>query len=893
MTLTLLFCACAGQQKSETSAIQLAATDAAAVKTETQQAVPEGQLDEDVIPTAYRIELDINPELEEFVGAVEIDIDIRNPYTTIYLHGADLNVDGCVFEQNKTPIAASYKQLNEHGLAAVTLPVVPKEGAATLKFHYHAPFTKGLRGLYKVMSRKNAYAFTQFEATSARYAFPSFDEPRFKTPFQISVLSNLNHRVVTTTPLKNVTEREDGKKMHVFETTTPLPTYLLSFSVGELEIVNAPDIPANALRHRAIPFRAVTVKGQSEHVKYALKETPQILEAIERYFNVPYPFKKLDIIAVPDFRAGAMENVGAITFREIFLLIDAPHASANQKRRFANIMAHELGHMWFGNLVTTAWWDDIWLNEAFATWLAAKIVHQVYPQYDYPVLQWSNTRWAMGEDSLTHARQIREPIQSEHDISSAFDAITYQKGAQFLSMLETWMGEDAFRQGMTHYMNKHAFGNTTYQDLIDALETQTTKSITPVAKSFLFQPGVPYVTLSEKGLSQERYRPLGVNYSTEYTWHIPVCGAHTKGCTVLNQPTHAFHSSAQDQENTTTTLSKLSNEKHLNLNGAGYYRFWPGDDVFMSTKQSPTLSVLERMSFVDSVIARFEMGRLPVSDFIPFAARIVESEENLRISSQVIEPLTFILRNVPEEKRLERIQQLKPSFRKLFDRIGLFQKADESATITMVRPYMVDFFTFELNDNKSQRRLAEKAWDYLGFTLNGDVIKDAVPADLVPQILRAGLRQHGQQFNEIAINRFKSTYDPLTRSNLLSALSTQQSLAERKRFLELTRTEDTRENEVMMILMYSASQQPDWTWQFVVENYDAISQRIPVRQQARLTKILSYASDLIHLDTLDQFFGSKIEQMSGGPRQLSLSKEKIKINHALKSYINTPASGER
>ena len=385
---------------------------------------PETRLPAGVAPTAYRLHLTIDPRQQHFSGNVEIDIDVDTATTLIWLHGKSLNLtEAYALAAGGKKIDLQWSQDTPAGVASLTATSSLPTGKSTLMLTYKAPFDTNLDGLYKVFEADEAYAYTQFESTSARMAFPSFDEPAFKVPFDIQLTVPQDFEAITNTPVVSEGNENDGYKTIRFATSKPLPTYLIAFAVGPFDIIDWQAIPANKYREQPIPLRGITTRGKGDQIRYALRHTENIVLDMENYFDTRYPYAKLDLLAVPDFRAGAMENAGAITYREQLLLLDES-SSVRQKRNFLVTHAHELAHQWFGNLVTPVWWDDIWLNESFATWNASIILDRLYPEDNYRESLASGSHWVMRRDGLASARQIREPINRHADIGSAFNGIT-------------------------------------------------------------------------------------------------------------------------------------------------------------------------------------------------------------------------------------------------------------------------------------------------------------------------------------------------------------------------------------------------------------------------------------------------------------------------------------
>ena len=379
------------------------------------------------------------------------------------------------------------------------------------------------------------YAYTQFESIAARDAFPCFDEPGFKIPFDTTLVVPAGDEAVANT--HEIERKTEGGSLRVhFAPTLPLPSYLVAFAVGPLEIVPAPDVPPNAVRKRPLPLRGVTTKGHGKEIAYALAHAGEILAVLEQIFGIEYPYDKLDILAVPD-KGGAMENPGAVTFADELLLFDEKTAPVWQKRAYASVVAHEFAHQWVGDLVTAAWWDDIWLNEAFATWIGSKAADTWDPKVEAKLELLEGIQGAIGADALVSARAIRQPIESNNDIENAFDSITYEKGGGVLSMFERWVGADTFQRGLHEYLSQHRFGNATADDFLSAESTASGKDVKTAFHTFLDQPGVPFVEAEVQcgdggprlHLKQSRYLPLGSTGDPNKTWQIPVCARYQTG----------------------------------------------------------------------------------------------------------------------------------------------------------------------------------------------------------------------------------------------------------------------------------------------------------------------------------------------------------------------------
>src|ERR1700728_1354039 len=448
--------------------------------------LPKLRLGDDVRPLRYHLDLTLIPEQDTFTGRIEIDLDIRKAADIVWLNARTLKFDDAKFIQTGSTVAAKVETDKEFAGFAAAPALQP--GPAKLQIAFHGEFNKkGSDGLFKEQDGANWYVFAQFESIDARKAFPCFDEPGFKVPWQVTVHVKKEDSAVSNTPILSETAESDGRKKVVFAETKPLPSYLVAVAVGPFEYVDA----GKAGKNRT-PVRIITPKGKAMQAKYAAEVTGPLLAELENYFGIPYPYEKLDILSVPLFE-GAMENAGLITYLQSLALCDPALDRIDRQRQYAEIVAHEMAHQWFGDLVTTAWWDDIWLNEAFASWMASKVIHHWKPEWNTLIDEQNTRLGAMDQDSLVSARKIRQPIESNDDIANAFDGITYDKGEAVIGMFERFMGEEAFQHGVARYLRQYSWRNATAGDFLDSLGSGGNQAVGKAFSTFLDQAGVPLV----------------------------------------------------------------------------------------------------------------------------------------------------------------------------------------------------------------------------------------------------------------------------------------------------------------------------------------------------------------------------------------------------------------
>src|SRR5688500_12528553 len=469
----------------------------------------------DVVPRAQSISLTIDPARDDYSGIVVVDLDVRRPVTTFRFHSEEIAL-GQVDLRGPAGSVPITHAAGEESTVVLSTTTPLQIGKHTLTISFTNEFDRRSVGLYKTTRGPSPYVFTQFQAIDARKAFPVWDEPSYKLPYQLAVKIPAQLSAVFNTPVASEAVRDDWKSV-VFAPTKPVPAYMLAIAVGDFEFTPIPGL--------SIPARVVTVRGQSRLTGAAVEVTPPLLRALEEWFGIPYPYEKLDLIAVPEFWPGAMENPGAITFADRVLLSDPASATPSDRRSLASITAHELAHMWFGDLVTMEWWDDFWLNESFADWMGDKIVEQVYPEMGHELNELQSIQRVMTADGRATAEPIRKLDRTPQDAIASV-GLAYNKGKGVLSMVEQWLGPEAFRTGVNRYLRANAWGNAEAADLWAALAAEGQRKAPAVLGTFLDQPGFPLITFERLSgrrfrVSQERYASAGVTVPP-MKWLVPI-----------------------------------------------------------------------------------------------------------------------------------------------------------------------------------------------------------------------------------------------------------------------------------------------------------------------------------------------------------------------------------
>ncbi|HET7206572.1 MAG TPA: M1 family aminopeptidase [Terriglobales bacterium] len=582
-------------------------------------------------PDNYQLTLAPDFNKDNFAGDETIHIRILQPTSTITLNALDVEFHETTISSGSSTQTASVILDKEKQMATLAVAKQLPVGPATIHIRYGGILNDQLRGFYLSKANGRKYAVTQFEATDARRAFPSFDEPAYKATFDITTVIDKGDLAISNGPvLSDTPGPQEGKHTVKFATTPKMSTYLVALAVGDFEYIEgAAD---------GIPIRVWATPGKKEMGRFALEAAEQCMKYYDQYFGMKYPFKKLDLIGLPDFAAGAMENTAAITFRDVALLVDENKAPTSAKKGIATVITHEMAHQWFGDLVTMEWWDDIWLNEGFATWMESKPVEAWKPEWRLDLSDVSDTGDALNVDSLQNTRPIHQPADTPAQIQELFDGIAYGKTAAVLRMLESYLTPDTFRAGVNAYLQAHAYGNATRTDFWNALARASHKPVDRIMPTFVDQPGAPVVSVRSecKGnetrvtLSQRRffYDEDLLKKSTVELWQVPVL---LKGNVESTGQPELL--SAREQ---TFTIPGCNGWVFGNANAQGYYRNGYDSGTFqqMTHNAEKNFSPAERIVLLRDVWAAVRAGQQPISDFLTLADAL-QSERNSDVISQM------------------------------------------------------------------------------------------------------------------------------------------------------------------------------------------------------------------------------------------------------------------
>jgi len=856
--------------------------------------IPHAQLSGNIIPQGYRIDMKMDPDAKGFSGVVEIDVEIANPTDKIWLHGKHMTVSSAMAMIGGEQVPLAFTELPAadapSGVANLTSETVLPAGKATLKLAYETPFNQALNSAYQVKRGGEGYIVTQFEPLGAREAFPSFDEPKYKVPFTLSITAPKDDFVYANTPETGTSPTADGWVKHDFATTRPLPTYLVAFGAGPYDVVVSEDIPPNSVRKTPLELRGMTAKGSGEQIKYGLAGTEPILTALEEYFGTPYPYEKLDLIAAPEYAFGAMENPGAIVYREYLMLLneDSP---LRQKRAYNGVHSHELAHQWFGNLVTPVWWEDIWLNEAFATWMGNKGTSMAYPDGNYDRNTLRSALGAMNIDSLSTTRKVREPLARSENVMDQFDGITYRKGGGVLSMFESYVGEEKFRDGVRLHMKRYADDVATGDDFFQSIaDGSGNPDVADAMKSFVDQPGVPLVGasmqcetdgvdiegLTELSLGQTRYAPLGSKTEQGQMWKIPVCAKFGYGDETVKQCTLMKGKSATIIPNHES--GKCADWVTLNENGAGYYRFTMDTPEWASLIANlDKLNTREALTVQDSLVSAFRAGEVESAVFLKGLEAFAKHPE-YDVVSGAGALLGFMDSELDAEEGVAKL------VRDMFAERYAANVGKDTVEGNLLAPTLASRLVYLGQDKKLTSEMEAKGAAYLG--LNGKANKKAIASNMVGLALAQAMKANGDAaygpLLEMATNG-----TAFEKGSALGALSatTDKTIADKLRGLALDADSPLtgrQANSLVGGLIRSDDHGED-TWNWLKENFVTfVERKVP---DVRLGGMPGFGGRFCSNEGRDEvkaFFESQADIIPGYERSLAQTVERIELCAALK-----------
>jgi alanyl aminopeptidase len=836
---------------------------------------PTLRLPDNIQPSHYAVDLTVVPDRDTFRGAVDIDIDIRTALPLIWLNAADLEMQEASFQPASGPAAKARVVDGGKDFAGLSFDHAVS-GRGVLHVAYQGKISRNSSaGLFQMKEGDQWYVYSQFEPTDARRAFPCFDEPEFKVPWQLTLHVPKDDVAVANAPELSETDEPDGMKAVKFKESKPLPSYLVALAVGPFDIVDAGKVGKT-------PLRIITPRGKGGNAKFAVESIPQLLKLLEEYFGISYPYEKLDSIAMP-ISNFAMENAGLITYGESLLLSKSEDDTLNRQRECAIVTAHEMAHQWFGDLVTTAWWDDIWLNEAFASWMENKIVGQWKPDWHVDVTVVNDRLGAMREDSLVSTRKIRQPIESNDDIANAFDGITYQKGEAVIRMFEAWIGEDKFRKGIRQYLKQHAWGVATAKEFEAAISSAAGHNIAPAFDTFLNQAGVPEISVALDctgkpvlQLSQKRLLPTGSQGSARQTWQIPVCVAYESGGS-----THHQCELLSDPRSKMVLASAKSCPVWLEPNDGenGYYQVDYKNGLLdkVLAEQGSHLSLAERVGVLGNVESLVNSGDLSAQ-----AALALVSEFSQDPNREIVSAATGIAGivkddAVPDQLREKGARFIREVFGKRALELGWTSKPDEGRDARLMRQQLVPFVAAV----GEQRELIDGA-ELLARKWLSD--RTAIVPDMIPDVLHVAAEFGNSELFDALHEAAVKERNQEQRERIIRALGAFRDPEIARRALALTLTKEFDARESFYALLFGPLVYPETRelpFQFVRQNIDTLLTVIPREVGEDYAAVLPSVGrafcDASHRDAVRTFFQDRVKSFTGGPRILAQVLEEIDL----------------
>ena len=842
------------------------------------------RLPSSVVPSHYRIKLEPDLEKATFIGSVEIEVEVNSPTDTIQMNAADLAIQSARVVDSvgsNTEVADIFLDAEMERLT-LSFDSQISPGPHTIVAEFTGVLNDQLHGFYRSTFTDDdgvdhTIATTQFESTHARRAFPCFDEPAFKASYGVTLIVPSEQFAVSNGPIISETDLKNGQREVVFEDTMVMSTYLVAFIVGPFEATDPVDV-------NGVPLRIVHPIGKGHLTDYSLEAGAFALEFFSKYYGIPYPGQKLDMVAVPDFAFGAMENLGCITYREVLLLVDKDRSTEPELLRIADVIAHEIAHMWFGDLVTMEWWNGIWLNEAFATFMATMAsdnFNRDWGRWNQFSLERS---MAFDVDSLKNTRPIEIEVNSPVDAEGMFDLLTYEKGGSVLRMLEQFLGEEEFQDGISYYLNKHKYANTETNDLWDAIEHVTNQPARRIMDSWIFQRGYPLVSasVSEDGstihLEQDRFLYTRDDTTDATIWSVPVVLKVGSGSGV-SEIRYLL-----EEKSSEVKLDSPADWVVVNAGGSGFFRARYTKDMLKSVSSSmfSNLSSIERYGLVDDTWSSVMAGRTSAADFLEFA-RSFQLETDLDVWTVLSGCLSSLEKLVEGEAENQYRAVVRDLAQPGLDRLGWEPGDTDSPRDLELRGLFIRLLANVGNDDLA----LENAGD-----LHDSYLRDAgsVEPNMAAAVTGVVASKGDTAKYDLFLKKYRNPSTPQEERRYQSALSAFPGEAEMKRTLAMTLdgTVRTQDAPYLLAVCMRNKYQGHLAWDFVKENWDKINEAFPSNSIVRmLSGVTSLSQDEQAADVLAFFENHDVPQ---GQLTLQQTLEKLGVNVAFRERESTSFS---
>ncbi|XP_045180065.2 puromycin-sensitive aminopeptidase-like [Mercenaria mercenaria] len=783
-----------------------------------------------VKPVNYDIQLKPNLKTFVFEGIESINIEVSSPTKTVTLNSIEIEISSVSYlaegETSEVTGAVEYKKENE--TASFTFPSELKVGKGLLKIQFTGELNDRMKGFYRSKytgpDGEDRYAaVTQFEASDARRSFPCWDEPALKATFDITLIVPKNRVALSNMPVVSETEdlAHSNHKVVKYDRSPIMSTYLLAFVVGEYDFVEGQDV-------NGVKIRVYTPVGKKEQGQFALDVAVKTLPFYKNYFNIAYPLPKIDLIAIADFSAGAMENWGLVTYRETALLIDPQNSSSKTKQWVALVVGHELAHQWFGNLVTMEWWTHLWLNEGFASWIEYLCVDHCFPEFDiWTQFVNQDLGRALELDALHTSHPIEVPVGSPDEVDEIFDAISYSKGASVIRMLHDYIGDADFRKGMNSYLTEFAYKNTFTEDLWASLGTASGKPVGKIMTTWTKQMGFPVIKVSEKQdgtkrvleISQEKFNADGKTKEGESTqWLVPITV-----CT-SESPEKPVKIVLLEEAKMTIELDDVKPETWVKLNAGsvGVYRVQYSSEMldrFVPAVRDKALSSRDRLGLQNDLFALARAGLASSVDVLKVAEGYV-NEDNYTVWSDLTMNLSTISNMIQYTDAEEAYKQFARSlYGPVAKKLGWESKPDEGVLTAMLR----DLVLLVMGRSGDPDTIAEATKRFEAHCEG----KCTIPADLRATVYATVLTNGNEETYNKMLKLYDSTdlqEEKVRISRLLGKVKTESLI---KRTLEFAMSDKVRSQDTVFVIagVTGSKLGRDMGWTFVKQNWDALHKR--------------------------------------------------------------------
>jgi len=823
-----------------------------------------------VVPERYEIRLTPDLTLWKFTGDVNITVQVLQAARAVVLNAAELAMRSVTMRRPDGAVLQGSVQLdNENEQVVLSFPEILTPGSYSLQIQFAGVLNDKLHGFYRsvykgVDGQDKPLASTQFESTDARRAFPCWDEPAFKAVYQVTLVVDdkltaiSNARVVRETAILGA-----GKKEVVFADTIKMSTYLVAFVVGEFE--GTAPVTADG-----VPLRVLAVPGKKNLGDFAAAIGKASLEHFSHYYGIAYPGDKLDLIAIPDFASGAMENLGAITFRETALLVDPHKATRAELERVADVVSHENAHMWFGDLVTMQWWNGLWLNEAFATFMEMLAVDAWKPEW---------RRWdsfavsraaAMQVDGLKSTRPIEFPVEKPEEAAGMFDVLTYEKGASVLRMLEQYLGPDHFRDGIRLYLQRHAYGNAETTDLWDALEDSTRAPVRALMDSWIFQPGYPLISVEKSDrtirISQQIFRYMQDGSDSGRTWHVPLFLRVGTKSGVIEQTlllVEREHNIEFDQAPDWVVV---------NAGAHGFYRVRYSPELLSALRRGMMtyLTPVERFALVNDTWAATLAGLVSLTEYLELIDQMA-GETDVNVWATMIASFHQLHRILDDPQYEKLADRLKSVLAPAVARLGWMVRSDEGELESQLRGDLIGALGVLANDRAAQDDARVLFSEY-------EKNSESVDRNVVPALVAILSHTGGITEYENFFARFENARTPQEETRYLFALAnfTDPELVDRTLELTLSGAVRTQNSPYLMRGLLLNRRARERSWSFLKTQWNEMNRQYPDNAIPRMCEgIIGLVTPDLETDAKNFFTTHPVKQ---GSKQIEQHLERLRVS---------------